>query len=140
MFQKEEEEIRKKEEDERLAAEERAREAKKPRHQDLTISTLAESEELNSNDLTKFDEVLQYICKEPHVRRVGKEDAFAFDDDEKGEAAEVADLRERLNKLKVVARAKVTQDRIYSIAYHPEITKDLVFFGGESHFVLSLHI
>lgn len=33
--------------------------------------------------------------------------------------------------LKVVSRAKVTQDRVYSAAYHPEITKDLIFFGGE---------
>jgi len=32
--------------------------------------------------------------------------------------------------LKVVARAKVMQDRVYSAAYHPDPTKDLIFFGG----------
>jgi WD repeat-containing protein 76 len=48
----------------------------------------------------------------------------------KREAAEVAALSERLRELKVVARAKVTQDRVYSAAYHPEPTKDLIFFGG----------
>ena len=53
-----------------------------------------------------------------------------FDEDQKNEA-EVADLRKKLQKLRVVSRAKVTQDRIYSAAYHPEPTKDLVFFGGE---------
>ena len=41
-------------------------------------------------------------------------------------------LKEKLGKLKIVARAKVTQDRIYSAAYHPEPTKDLIFFGGTS--------
>lgn len=29
-----------------------------------------------------------------------------------------------------MSRAKVTQDRIYSAAYHPEKSKDLIFFGG----------
>lgn len=120
------------EEDERLAAEERAREAKKPRHHDLTLSTLTESEDLDKDSLTKLDEVLQHVCKEPHPRRVGEDDTFTFDVDSEGEDAEVADLRNKLNKLKVVARAKVTQDRVYSMAYHPEIRKDLIFFGGET--------
>lgn len=29
------------------------------------------------------------------------------------------------------SRAKVTQDRIYSMAYHPEVTKDLIFVGDK---------
>lgn len=33
--------------------------------------------------------------------------------------------------MKIVARAKVTQDRVYSAAYHPDPTTDLIFFGGE---------
>ncbi len=48
----------------------------------------------------------------------------------KKEDAEVAALRARLQNMKVVARAKVTQNRVYSAAYHPEPTKDLIFFGG----------
>jgi hypothetical protein len=48
----------------------------------------------------------------------------------KKEDAEVAALRARFQNMKIVARAKVTQDRVYSAAYHPEPTKDLVFFGG----------
>jgi len=50
---------------------------------------------------------------------------------DKKEAAEVAALRERFQNMKVVARAKVTQDRVYSAAYHPDPTTDLIFFGGE---------
>jgi WD repeat-containing protein 76 len=50
---------------------------------------------------------------------------------DKMEAAEVAALRERFQNMKIVARAKVTQDRVYSAAYHPDPTTDLIFFGGE---------
>jgi hypothetical protein len=41
--------------------------------------------------------------------------------------------------LKVVAQAKVTAVRIYSAAYHPEVSKDLIFFGGlhRSHVLLA---
>lgn len=46
------------------------------------------------------------------------------------EAKEVQELRDKLQGLKVVSRAKVTQDRVYSAAFHPEVTKDLIFFGG----------
>jgi hypothetical protein len=50
------------------------------------------------------------------------------------EAAEVTALRERFQNMKIVARAKVTQDRVYSAAYHPDPTTDLIFFGGECTF------
>lgn len=53
-----------------------------------------------------------------------------FEKDKK-EAVEVAALREQFQNMKVVARAKVTQSRVYSAAYHPDPTTDLVFFGGE---------
>lgn len=33
---------------------------------------------------------------------------------------EVANMKKEMAKMKVVSRAKVTQDRIYSMAYHPE--------------------
>lgn len=97
---------------------------------------MAESEELEEGSLTKFYGVLQQVCKVPHPRRVGEDDAFTFDGDNKAEEAEVGDLRKKLSTLKVVARAKVTQDRVYSAAYHPEVTKDLIFFGGEAQIIL----
>ena len=92
---------------------------------------MTESENLDADSLTKLNDLLEQVCKVPYPRRVGEEDAFTFDDNSKAEEAEVADLRKKLNTLKVVSRAKVTQDRIYSAAYHPEVTKDLIFFGGE---------
>ena len=65
-----------------------------------------------------------------------------FENDKK-EDAEVEALREQLMDMKVVARAKVTQNRVYCAAYHPDPTMDLIFFGGAcgrahaTHFFLS---
>lgn len=65
------------------------------------------------------------------AKRIGDPEAFVFNDDKRDERS-VKELREKLQNLKVVSRAKVTQDRVYSAAYHPDVTKDLLFFGGES--------
>lgn len=62
-------------------------------------------------------------------RKVGDSSAFAYEDDRRHER-EVEELRQKLQKLKVVSRAKVTNSRIYSSAYHPDPAKDIVFFGG----------
>lgn len=127
------EERRAKEAEERLEAEENARRAKRPRHHVLDIATLVE--EQDPQELSSLSSALQNVAQAPHPKRVGNPDAFAFDDDKRDQAC-VAELREKLQKLKVVSRAKVTQDRIYSAAYHPELTKDLIFFGG----TFSIHI
>lgn len=64
------------------------------------------------------------------VDRIGDFDDYVFEDSKEDERA-LEDLRERMGKLVVKARAKVTKERIYSAAYHPEVTKDLIFFGGK---------
>lgn len=69
-------------------------------------------------------------------KRVPDFDDFVYEDGEKEEQA-VAELREKMNGLTVHARAKVTKSRVYCAAYHPEVTKDLIFFGGMS--VLTTH-
>ena len=38
--------------------------------------------------------------------------------------------------MKLIMRAKVTQARVYSVAYHPDPTMDLIFFGGECILIL----
>lgn len=53
------------------------------------------------------------------------------DDDDKKADAGISALRKELSPMVVRSRAKVTQDRIYSMAYHPEVTKDLVFCGDK---------
>ncbi|TCD66698.1 hypothetical protein EIP91_001053 [Steccherinum ochraceum] len=126
---KEEEERRRKEEEERLEAEEREREAKRPRHQELDLNVL--TEELDDVERTSLRSSFEQILKTANPRRAASLDAFTFDDDDAQEATEVKDLKKRLGNLKVVARAKVCKDRIYSAAYHPEATKDLIFFGDK---------
>ncbi|KAL1761756.1 WD40-repeat-containing domain protein [Schizophyllum commune] len=102
---------RAKEEAERLEAEERAREAKRPRHQDLDLRTISTT---------------------TGWRRAADPEAFVYSVAEsKKEDAEVTALRESLQGLQIVSRAKVTQDRVYSVAYHPEKSKDLIFFGAD---------
>ena len=69
-------------------------------------------------------------------RRVPDPDAFAFnggDGSQKRERA-VQEIRDKVNDLKVVARAKVVTERIYCAAYHPDVTKDLIFFGGRDNY------
>lgn len=77
------------------------------------------------SDLTA---VAQKIIEKSQPRRTVPLDDYVRD--EKKEKEEVTSLKNKLGKMKVVSRAKVTQNRIYSSAYHPERSKDLIFFGG----------
>ncbi|KAI9466345.1 WD40 repeat-like protein [Lactarius psammicola] len=90
----------------------------------------AGQEEWEPGVLSGLGPRLQSLVLARHPRRKGDRDAFVFDNSKK-EDAEVAALRARLQNMKIVARAKVTQDRVYSAAYHPEPTKDLIFFGDK---------
>ena len=123
------EEKRAKEAEERLEAEERARLAKRPRHHALELATLAEDHE--PEELSTLSRAFETIGQtaSAQIRRTGDPEAFTFDNDKEHDVF-VNGLRERLQPLKIVSRAKVNQNRIYSAAYHPEITKDLIFFGG----------
>jgi len=96
----------------------------------LDLSNLAD--DLEALELSSLRSSLQAVTNASHPKRIADAEAFVFDEKQKNEA-EVADLRKRLQKLRVVSRAKVTQERIYSAAFHPEPTKDLVFFGGKFH-------
>ena len=88
------------------------------------------TEDLPPKELSELRATFQVVLKTPRPKGTSGDDAYVFDDNKK-EEAEVTELKKKLGKLKVVARAKVTQDRIYSAAYHPEPTKDLIFFGGK---------
>ncbi|KAG2078259.1 WD40 repeat-like protein [Suillus decipiens] len=116
------------EEQERLEAEEKARLAKRPRHQELDLTTLGEN--LEESELSSLRSSLQAITNVPLPKLAADADAFVYHEDKKNEA-EIAELKNKLQKLRVVSRAKVTVDRVYSAAYHPEATKDLVFFGDK---------
>jgi len=114
-------------EEEKLEAEEKARAAKRPRHDTLNFISLIENND--PQDMQVLTDTMKEIEQKKQPRRVQDPDAIAFDD-EKKHTREVEALRKQLKELKVVARAKVTENRIYCAAYHPEPTKDLLFFGG----------
>ena len=126
-MQQDEEALREKLEQERLEEEEQQREAKRPRHHDLDLKTLAG--ELEPSELTSLTSSMKVTIDDPQARRVGSQDAFVYTD--KKEKAAVDELKQKLGSMKLVARAKVSDTRIYCAAYHPEKTKDLIFFGGE---------
>ncbi|KZT58936.1 WD40 repeat-like protein, partial [Calocera cornea HHB12733] len=116
----------------RLQEEENMREierqiaASRPRHHDLPLSTLALKEDRES--LEKLSATMRGVdvdgAKRSYLGDVGVEE------DVKGDPG-LEELRERMAGLVVRSRAKVTEDRIYSATYHPERTKDLIFFGDK---------
>jgi len=126
-LQEGEEKERIKLEEEKLEAEERARAAKRPRHDTLHFISLTENND--PQDIQKLTDSMTTIEQKKQPRFVQDPDAISFDDEQKNER-DVETLRKQLKELKVVARAKVTENRIYCAAYHPEPTKDLIFFGG----------
>ena len=133
-----EEQLRRKLEDERLAAEEKAREAKKPRHDDLDLAQLTKMAEMEDDERNQLSLTLQEMARSAHPRRVAGHSDFVYEDSKK-EKREVEELRKRLQGMQVVSRAKVCESRVYSSAYHPEKTKDLIFFGGEPHLLIKRH-
>jgi len=94
----------------------------------MNFKTLAETE--SPQDLSKLSKTMEVVVQSK--RRVPDSEAFVFDRDggNRKEERLVQEIREKVQNLRVVARAKVVMDRIYCAAYHPEVTKDLVFFGG----------
>ena len=128
----EEEERRAKDAEERLEAEEQERIQKQPRHHNLDLSTLLD--DAYGSEQSSLSTTWGNLFPDSKSRRLGGVDDFVFQNDRRDDEA-VNELKEKLQNLKVVARAKVTQDRVYSAAYHPEITKDLIFFGGGSNLV-----
>ena len=74
------------------------------------------TEDLPPKELSELRATFQVVLKAPRPKGTSGDDAYVFDDNKK-EEAEVIELKKKLGKLKVVARAKVTQDRIYSAAY-----------------------
>lgn len=86
--------------------------------------------QLESDELAALRKTFSAAISAVHAKRMGDIDDKLYDDDAHHKAA-TAELREKLGRMVVIARAKVTRERIYSAAYHPDPTKDLVFFGGE---------
>lgn len=120
-----------KEEEERLLVQEQAKAAKQPRHDVLNFKTLVEANE--PQEESSLSTIMSSIVQFPDSRPSKNTEAFVFDNDEKHQSA-LKNLQEQMQDLKVISRAKVTMNRIYSAAYHPEVSKDLIFFGGSQFY------
>lgn len=89
----------------------------------------AHLEDQEAPEVMALTSALQVTTKNVNARRVGSMKSYLYDE-ERHEIA-VTELKEKMQKLKIVSRAKVTKERVYSAVYHPEQTKDLIFFGGD---------
>ncbi|KAF8322324.1 uncharacterized protein EI90DRAFT_3147039 [Cantharellus anzutake] len=96
----------KRDEEERLAVLELERVARRPRHGNLSLDDL--------ESISSLRDTLETPCN-----------------DLRGSDPDINDLRKRLGGMVVRSRAKVSRERIYSMAYHPEKTKDLIFVGDK---------
>ena len=110
-----------------MQLEERALKAKQPRHEDLEMNALLENQ--GAEAVMALTGTFQVTLDSTYPRRVGT--STAFDYDEAKEKPAVSELKEKLKDMTIVSRAKVTRERVYCAAYHPEVTKDLIFFGGK---------
>ncbi|KAG8942914.1 hypothetical protein FRC04_003314 [Tulasnella sp. 424] len=125
--EEEEEERREAFEREREEERERARLAKLPRHHDLDLQKLiadAPKEETDSLQST-----FTSILSKKYPRAVGS--GTTSRDGEIKTDQKLEEVRDEAKKAKIRSRAKVTQERIYCMAYHPSTSKDLVFFGDK---------
>ena len=112
-----EEERAAREEQDRLDALALAIKAKEPRHQDLNLQEVLEAqddEEDNEKSRALLLVQLEELCRQPYPCATGRDS-----DKEKG-SVEKENVKNQLDGMKIVSRAKVTGDRIYSMAYHPE--------------------
>jgi WD repeat-containing protein 76 len=112
-----EEERAAREEQDRLDAQRLAEKAKEPRHQDLDLQEVLEAqddEEENEKSRALLLAQLGELCTQPYPRAIGRDS-----DKEKG-STEKEKVKTELEGMRIVSRAKVTGDRIYSMAYHPE--------------------
>ena len=110
-----------------MLVQEQAKTTKQPRHDVLNFKTLVEANK--PQELSNLSTTMNSIVQFSGSRRSENPEAFVFDNDEKHQSS-LNNLQEQMQDLKVISRAKVTMNRIYSAAYHPEVSKDLIFFGG----------
>ncbi|KAG8678979.1 hypothetical protein FRC09_019370 [Ceratobasidium sp. 395] len=98
-----------------------------PRHEDLELEILAEN--LEASELETWKTLQSDLATEECPRHVG--DLNSDMQEAKMDRAR-EDLTEELKKLVVTSRARVCKERIYSVAYHPIVTKDIILFGDKS--------
>ena len=97
----------------------------KPRHEQLDLGTLV-GNEVDDDELEALRTHVKAVCKTSHPLRTGDDsNDWGWDDnDEERDDSDLAALKDACKSMRVVSRAKVTKERIYSMAYHPERVRD----------------
>ncbi|KAG8976938.1 hypothetical protein FRB90_009005, partial [Tulasnella sp. 427] len=98
-----------------------------PRHHDLDLETTfgdASAEELESLQSTFSSLTLTKYPRAAGSGTTSRDDEIKTDE-------KLEEVRDAAEKATIVSRAKVTQERIYCMAYHPTTAKDIVFFGDK---------
>ncbi|KAG9050812.1 hypothetical protein FS837_002368, partial [Tulasnella sp. UAMH 9824] len=106
---------------------EKARLAKLPRHHDLDLQTL--SGDAPTEEIESLRSSFTSLLSTKYSREVGS--GTTSRDDELKSDEKLEEVRDVAKQAKIRSRAKVTQERIYCMAYHPTTSKDLVFFGDK---------
>ncbi|KAF6767388.1 WD40 repeat [Kalmanozyma brasiliensis GHG001] len=131
--------LKRKYEEEAEEARKVAEAAKRARHGqfDLSGMTGGELEEeaiaaleatLNGLAANKAQAAELVDIKQEKKRRSGKQE-------DEAQSQERTELEEVLNRMTLKSVAKVTPKRVYSMAYHPSMDKDLVFVGDKEGFI-----
>ncbi|KIY72178.1 WD40 repeat-like protein [Cylindrobasidium torrendii FP15055 ss-10] len=112
----------------RIEEEERERQAKRPRHGDLDLSLLVGLDE--PEDASTLAKELSGIPVHPAHKGIIPQDDETTD--AKAEERATKALEDEFKNVGVLSRAKVTTNRVYCAAYHPDENKDLIFFGDKA--------
>lgn len=74
--------------------------------------------DLSDQELLSLRQNLRVVCTAKQPKEVG-DDSLTWDDKE-SEDRDLGELKDAVKSMRIVSRAKVTLDRVYSMAYHPE--------------------
>ncbi|GAK61973.1 WD40 repeat-like protein [Moesziomyces antarcticus] len=109
--------------------------AKRARHQQFDLSGMTGGE-LEEEAILALEATLSSLASNAasaaelvDIKHENKRRATKQEDDQ--HSADRTELEHILNKMTLKSAAKVTPRRIYSMAYHPAIDKDLIFVGDK---------
>ena len=111
--------------------------AKRARHQQFDLSGMTGGE-LEEEAILALEATLNGLASNASsaaelvdIKQESKRRSAKREDDKEAPSAERRELEEILNKMTLKSAAKVTPKRVYSMAYHPALDKDLVFVGDK---------
>lgn len=138
------EEDHKRQEEERIELARQREEARKVLHQNhelkalLTSSSADEDEAKKREKKEKLEAALQFVISNPslydksQVKSEGSKGGLGDAEDKKGSGSkEMKELERKMGEMELLAVKKVTPKRIYTAAFHPSTSREIVFTGDK---------